>query len=241
MLQSEERGEAHSAEAHMPANASTSAQGDLPLVSVPLAAAQQSFISQSRRLPALRVVGQLSQSYIVTEGKEGMYLIDQHAAHERILLERMVAALKARAPLSQMLLTPMQLQLAPQELEALEEYRPQLEQIGFSLDILEDNLLHIKAVPQVLTKQMNARSLHELLVDLTVPGQTGHSETWEEHALANVACKAAIKANYFLTVSEMREMIEQLEQTNAPFSCCHGRPTMIHFSLSALEHEFERR
>ncbi|MFL5701427.1 MAG: DNA mismatch repair endonuclease MutL [Ktedonobacteraceae bacterium] len=241
-LQPEERGEVHSAEAHMPANASTSAQGDLPLVSVPSAAAQQqSFMAQSRRLPALRVVGQLSQSYIVTEGKEGMYLIDQHAAHERILLERMVAALKARAPLSQMLLTPMQLQLAPQELEALEEYRPQLEHIGFSLDILEDNLLHITAVPQVLVKQMNARSLHELLVDLTVPGQTGHSETWEEHALANVACKAAIKANYFLTVSEMREMIEQLEQTNAPFSCCHGRPTMIHFSLSALEHEFERR
>jgi DNA mismatch repair protein MutL len=209
---------------------------------VPSAAAQQqSFMSQSRRLPTLRVVGQLSQSYIVTEGKEGMYLIDQHAAHERILLERMVAALKARAPLSQMLLTPMQLQLAPQELEALEERRPQLEQIGFSLDILEDNLLHIKAVPQVLIKQMNARSLHELLVDLTVPEQRGHSETWEEHALANVACKAAIKANYFLTVSEMREMIEQLEQTNAPFSCCHGRPTMIHFSLSALEHEFERR
>jgi DNA mismatch repair protein MutL len=241
-LQPEERGEVHSAEAHMPANASTSAQGDLPLVNVPSAAAQQqSFMSQSHRLPALRVVGQLSQSYIVTEGKEGMYLIDQHAAHERILLERMVAALKARAPLSQMLLTPMQLQLAPQELEALEERRPQLEQIGFSLDILEDNLLHIKAVPQVLIKQMNARSLHELLVDLTVPEQQGHSETWEEHALANVACKAAIKANYFLTVSEMREMIEQLEQTNAPFSCCHGRPTMIHFSLSALEHEFERR
>ncbi len=241
-LQPEEREEVNSAEAHMPANASTSTQGDLPLVSVPSAAAQQqSFMSQSRRLPTLRVVGQLSQSYIVTEGKEGMYLIDQHAAHERILLERMVAALKARAPLSQMLLTPMQLQLAPQELEALEERRPQLEQIGFSLDILEDNLLHIKAVPQVLIKQMNARSLHELLVDLTVPEQRGHSETWEEHALANVACKAAIKANYFLTVSEMREMIEQLEQTNAPFSCCHGRPTMIHFSLSALEHEFERR
>jgi len=193
------------------------------------------------RLPALRVVGQLSQSYIVTEGPDGMYLIDQHAAHERILLERMVAALQERAPLSQLLLTPIKLELAPAELEAIEDHLQQLEQIGFTLEILEDNTIQVRAVPNVLVKQMNARSLHDLLTELTATEQLGHSETWEEHALANVACKAAIKANYFLTVSEMREMIEQLERTNAPYSCCHGRPTMIHFSLSALEREFGRR
>ena len=196
---------------------------------------------QTRHLPSLRVIGQLSQSYIVTEGPEGMYLIDQHAAHERILLERMVAALKARTPISQMLLTPMQLELAPKELEAIEDHLQQLEQIGFILEILDNNSLLIRAVPNVLVKQMNARSLRDLLADLTAPENPGHTETWEEHALANVACKAAIKANYFLTVSEMREMIEQLERTNAPYSCCHGRPTMVHFSLSALEHEFGRR
>ena len=196
---------------------------------------------QTRRLPSLRVIGQLSQSYIITEGPEGMYLIDQHAAHERILLERMVAALKARTPISQMLLTPMQLELAPEELEAVEDHLQQLEQIGFILEILDNNTLLIRAVPNVLVKQMNARSLRDLLADLTAPENPGHTETWEEHALANVACKAAIKANYFLTVSEMREMIEQLERTNAPYSCCHGRPTMVHFSLSALEHEFGRR
>jgi DNA mismatch repair protein MutL len=193
------------------------------------------------RLPSLRVIGQLSQSYIVAEGPAGMYMVDQHAAHERILLERMVAALKARAPISQILLTPIQFELAPRELEAIEEHSQQLEHIGFSLEILDNNLLSVKAVPSVLVKQMNARSLHDLLADLTASEYVGHSETWEEHALANVACKAAIKANYFLTVSEMREMIEQLGQTNAPFSCCHGRPTIVHFSLSALEHEFGRR
>ena len=192
-------------------------------------------------LPRLRVVGQLSQSYIVTEGPDGMYLIDQHAAHERILLEKMVAALQARAPLSQLLLTPIKLTLAPAELEAIEDHLQQLEQIGFTLEILEDNSLQVRAVPNVLVKEMNARSLHDLLIELTATEEPGHSETWEEHALANVACKAAIKANYFLTVSEMREMIEQLERTNAPYSCCHGRPTMVHFSLNALEREFGRR
>ncbi len=201
----------------------------------------QTYEQQARRLPRLRVVGQLSQSYIVTEGEDGMYLVDQHAAHERILLERMVAAMKARTPIAQLLLTPMDLPLAPSELEAVEEHQQQLTQIGFSLEMTQSNTLSVLAVPTILVKQMNVRSLHELLIELTSQDTLGHTETWEERALANVACKAAIKAKYFLTVSEMREMIEQLEQTQAPYSCCHGRPTMVHFGLSALAHEFERR
>jgi DNA mismatch repair protein MutL len=194
-----------------------------------------------RHFPRLRVVGQLSQSYIVTEGEDGMYLIDQHAAHERILLERMVADLKARAPLSQLLLTPMMLELAPNEVEAIEEQQAQLESIGFQVASSDDGRIIVSAVPNVLAKRMNTQSLHELLLELTAAESLGHTETWEERALANVACKAAIKANYFLTVSEMREMIEQLAQTQAPYSCCHGRPTTVHFSLSALEREFGRR
>ena len=127
------------------------------------------------RLPRLRVVGQLSQSYIVTEGPDGLYLIDQHAAHERILLEKMVAALQARAPLSQLLLTPIKLALAPTELEAIEDRLQQLEQIGFTLELLEDNSFQVRAVPNVLVKEMNARSLHELLIELTAIEQPGHS------------------------------------------------------------------
>ena len=192
------------------------------------------------RLPALRVIGQFAQSYIVTEGQDGLYLIDQHAAHERILLERMVASLQARASLSQLLLTPLSLKLSPAELGAIEDHQEQLERIGFELAI-QEGAVEVRAVPQVLIKQMNARSLQELLAELTAPGHLGHAETWEEHALANVACKAAIKANYFLTVSEMREMLTQLSQTKAPYSCCHGRPTTVHFTQGALEREFGRR
>ncbi|GHO86783.1 DNA mismatch repair endonuclease MutL [Dictyobacter formicarum] len=195
----------------------------------------------TRHFPKVRVVGQVAQSYIVTEGEGGMYLIDQHAAHERILLERMVTSLKARTPISQLLLTPIQLGLSPNELEAIEDHQAQLEQIGFKLASASDGTLEVRAVPGVLVKQMNARSLHELLIELSSAESLGDTETWEERALANVACKAAIKANYFLTVSEMREMLEQLEQTKAPFSCCHGRPTMVHFGLNALARAFERR
>jgi DNA mismatch repair protein MutL len=226
-------------------DASSNDVGDTPMDARPLSSSPgESGIanpSKVSRLPVLRVIGQLSQSYIVTEGPEGMYLVDQHAAHERILLERMVAALQARATLSQLLLTPIQLELAPSEVETIEEHLEQLRRIGFALHMLDNGLLEVSAVPDVLIKQMNARSLRELLAELTAPENLGHNETWEEHALANVACKAAIKANYFLTVSEMREMIEQLGHTNAPYSCCHGRPTMVQFSQSALEREFGRR
>jgi DNA mismatch repair protein MutL len=194
-----------------------------------------------QRLPRLRVIGQLAQSFIVTEGEDGMYLIDQHAAHERILMERMVADLKARAPVSQLLLTPITLELAPRELEAIEDHQSQLEAIGFALESTGDGALLVRAVPGVLVKRVSAQSLHELLIELTASENLGHTETWEERALANVACKAAIKAHYFLTMSEMQEMLVQLGQTQAPYSCCHGRPTMMHFSLPALEHEFERR
>lgn len=192
------------------------------------------------RLPPLRVIGQLAQSYIVTEGSDGLYLVDQHAAHERILLERMVAALQARQPLSQLLLTPLVLKLAPGELSALEEHLWQLERIGFELEV-QVKAVTVRAVPQALIKRMDTCSLQELLADLTAPEEMGHAETWEERALANVACKAAIKASYFLTVSDMREMLAQLAETRAPYSCCHGRPTIVRFGLNTLERAFGRR
>jgi DNA mismatch repair protein MutL len=191
-------------------------------------------------LPALRVIGQLAQSYIVTEGPDGLYLIDQHAAHERILLERMVAALQERAPLSQLVLTPIVLHLTPGEVSAIEEHRERLVRIGFALDV-EVGTVTLRAVPQALIKRLSALSLQELLADLTALEDVGHTETWEERALANVACKAAIKAGSFLAIVEMREMLSQLAQTRAPYSCCHGRPTTVHFSLHALEREFGRR
>jgi DNA mismatch repair protein MutL len=196
---------------------------------------------EQARFPELRVIGQLLQSYIVAEGRDGLYLIDQHAAHERIILERMLTARQEQTSLAQMLLTPLRLELAPAELEAIEGRLDELRALGFELEMLDHGQLLARAVPSVLARQLSARSLQELLRELTAPEHDGYSQTWEEHALANIACKAAIKANYFLTSSEMRELIDQLARTRAPFSCCHGRPTTIRFSAAALEREFGRR
>jgi DNA mismatch repair protein MutL len=191
------------------------------------------------------VLGQLAQSFVLTEGPDGLYIIDQHAAHERILLEEMVAEMKTRAATSQLLLSPLPLECAPREREAIEDRLDLLRAIGFDLEPFGPATLLVRAVPGPLAKQdhSSADDLRELLLEVAGYQESGggHSETWEEHALANVACKAAIKAGHALSSEEMRALIGQLEQVDARYSCCHGRPTMVHLSLSALERQFDRR
>jgi DNA mismatch repair protein MutL len=196
-----------------------------------------------RKLPALRVLGQVSQSYIITEGPDGVYMVDQHAAHERIILEEMVAEWRARGVSSQLLLEPQAVELAATEREAVEDHLEQLRGIGFEIDPFGGDAMLVRAVPATLSAQAHPQSLRELLLELVGADSeaASHGETWEEHALANVACKAAIKAGQPLSPEEQREMIRQLEQVDAHQSCCHGRPTMVHLSLAALEREFDRR
>jgi DNA mismatch repair protein MutL len=211
---------------------------------VPTPGAHEQF-QTTGRLPPLRVLGQLAQSYIVTEGPDGLYLIDQHAAHERILLEGMVAEMKTRAATAQLLLGPLTLECSPREREAIEDRLKALQAVGFDLEPFGPATLLVRSVPGPLAKQAraNANELRDLLLELAgyreISG--GHGETWEEHALANVACKAAIKAGDSLAPEEIRALIDQLEQVDARYSCCHGRPTMVHLSLAALDRQFDRR
>jgi DNA mismatch repair protein MutL len=195
------------------------------------------------KLPVLRVLGQVSQAYIITEGPNGVYMVDQHAAHERILLERMVNDWRGRAVSSQLLLEPLPLELAPSEREVIEAHLEQLRGIGFTIEPFGHAALLLRAVPGVLAAQARQRPLQELLLELAGGDDAAarHGETWEEHALANVACKAAIKAGQTLSAEEQRALIRQLEGAEGRQSCCHGRPTMVHLSLDALERQFDRR
>ena len=195
------------------------------------------------RMPALRVLGQVSQAYIIAEGPDGVYMVDQHAAHERIVLEKMIAEWRAQAVAAQLLLEPTALELAPAEREQVEEHLDALRRIGFELEPFGDEAMLARAVPATLAGKLRGQSLRELIVALAGADAdaASHGETWEEHALANVACKAAIKAGQSLTPDEQRELIRQLEGASAYQSCCHGRPTLVKLSLSALEREFDRR
>jgi DNA mismatch repair protein MutL len=196
-----------------------------------------------KRLPALRVLGQVSQAYIIAEGPDGVYMVDQHAAHERIVLERMIEEWRARAVTTQLLLEPEALELAPGEREQVEEHLEALRGIGFEIEPFGMEAMLARAVPAALAGKLRGQPLRDLVVALAGAGAeaASHGETWEEHALANVACKAAIKAGQTLTPEEQRELIRQLEGASAFQSCCHGRPTLVKLSLSALEREFDRR
>jgi DNA mismatch repair protein MutL len=198
------------------------------------------------KLPVLRVLGQISESYIITEGPDGgMYLVDQHAAHERILLERMIAGWRAAKVSSQFLLQPVPVELSAGEYEMVLDHIELLWAIGFQVEEFGDTTVLVRALPAALAAAISSHSqpIRELLIELVGADQTAasHGETWEEHALANVACKAAIKAGQSLSPPEQRELIRQLEEADARQSCCHGRPTMIHISLATLERQFDRR
>jgi DNA mismatch repair protein MutL len=196
-----------------------------------------------KRLPVLRVLGQVSSAYIMAEGPDGVYMVDQHAAHERIVLERMIGEWRARAVTTQLLLEPEALDLAPMERERVEDHLDALRSIGFEIEPFGDGAILARAVPVTLAGKLRGQSLRDLVVALAGADAeaASHGETWEEHALANVACKAAIKAGQSLSPEEQRELIRQLEGASAFQSCCHGRPTLVKMSLSALEREFDRR
>lgn len=193
------------------------------------------------RLPALRVLGQVSSSYIITEGPDGVYLIDQHAAHERILLEKMVADWRRQGLPSQILLEPVVVELPPETFAAVEERLEDLTRLAFAIEVFGPAALLVRAVPAPLTGHATAEDLRDLLPDLVGAEGAGHGETWEEHVLANVACKAAIRAGQSLGPDEQRALVRQLETVDVRHSCCHGRPTTVRLSYDALEREFARR
>jgi DNA mismatch repair protein MutL len=200
------------------------------------------------RLPLLRVVGQVGQTYIVAEGPQGMYLIDQHAAHERVLYEEMMAAQQDLDVASQALLEPVALDLDPLMADILATYLDVLNRIGFRLEPFGGDSFLLRAVPPILAETDTRAALVDIL-DLVRQGNgpsagQGNSplaSQGEKRLIAAVCKRAAVKAGQTLSREEMQQLVRQLEQCESPRTCPHGRPTVAHFSVEQLEREFGRR
>jgi len=190
------------------------------------------------KLPMLRVLGQLGQTYVIAEGPGGMYLIDQHTAHERVLYERFTAERARMAVASQQLLTPLPLELTPRQHATMAAHLEALTELGFEVEPFGGETYLLRAVPVALEKGDIGQAVAEILDDLA---EEGTGETREEKALISVVCHSAVRAGQTLTMEEMRDLVRQLEETSLPHTCPHGRPTMIHLSAEQLAREFRRR
>jgi len=195
---------------------------------------------EHQKLPPLRVLGQLAQMYIIAEGPEGMYLIDQHAAHERVVYERLLAQQAAAQVAVQALLEPLTVELTLTQAEELAIWLDPLHRAGFEVEPFGGTTVLVRALPAALGR-VDARQVLVGVLDELASGKEPLADDVDAR-LAAAACKrGAVKAGQTLSPEEMRALIAQLEGTTSPRTCPHGRPTMILFSQAWVEREFGRR
>jgi len=187
-------------------------------------------------LPVLRIIGQVLATYIVAEGPDGLYLIDQHAAHERILKEKLAAQLQVHGIKVQGLLEPVAFEVTPAEAAALEARYRELADFGFNIEPFGDGAFLVRTVPSLL-----GGNWQSALRELIAIQQSSTGTDWTEPVLNLMACHAAVRAGKVLSPDEMRELVRELEKTELPNTCPHGRPTTISISAARLEREFGRR
>jgi len=189
-------------------------------------------------VPVMRVLGQVGATYIVAEGPGGMFMIDQHAAHERVMYEKILGQMKTQAIERQPLLDPLVVELSPEELTAFDRSADELGEIGFEIDRFGEQAIAIRAVPAMVRGVDITDRIHLILQELA---EGGAGDSWLDSVAISAACHTSIRAGQALSLPEMRELVAQLERTSQPRACGHGRPTMLHMSQTELERQFSRR
>ncbi|MGC4107091.1 MAG: DNA mismatch repair endonuclease MutL [Thermomicrobiales bacterium] len=189
-------------------------------------------------VPMMRVLGQVGGTYIIAEGPDGMFMIDQHAAHERIMYEKIQDQMAAKSVDRQPMLDPLVVELAPHELTAFERSSEELNAIGFEVERFGEQSVVIRAIPALVQRVDIAERIHDILGELA---EGGAGTSWLESVAISAACHTSIRAGQALSLPEMRELVSQLERTRQPRACGHGRPTMLHMSQMELERQFSRR
>ncbi|MSQ32271.1 MAG: DNA mismatch repair endonuclease MutL [Dehalococcoidia bacterium] len=215
---------------------STDPQQSMPIGAVPVIAAQTTMLTA---LPSLRVLGQLGGTYVVAEGQDGMYLIDQHAAHERINFDHAMKEHRDKRVRVQGLLEPVVVQITPHQQSAYISSKAALAEYGFLLEPFGTQTYLVRSVPAMLAQSDPTKSLTDALDFLG--GEESRQYDWEQRIALSLVCHNAIRAGKSMTMREMEELVRQLEETDLPHACPHGRPTMLHVSQAHLEREFGRR
>jgi DNA mismatch repair protein MutL len=207
------------------------------------AAPVATFSPEGKEAPAseFRVLGVLGKLYVLMENKEGLVLVDQHAAHERILFERLRRETETAGVPCQRLLIPIVLRLPPKDYDWLLLNAPSLQKMGFSVEAFGELTLKIDGIPQFLRMEDPANTIRQLVDELrSLTSNTSRLRLGED-VIAKTVCRYAVKANDYLHSAEIGQLVKDLLACELPYCCPHGRPTMIQIGYSELEKKFGRK
>lgn len=186
-----------------------------------------------------KIIGQLFSTYWILEQNNSMYIIDQHAAHERALYEELVEKAMNRSVESQLLLQPIAINVSEREKQVIEENRELLESFGFQVDKLNERAYALRGVPYIFNAPESSGFFVEI-VDKLSQGSIKNVYEAKLDAIATMSCKAAVKGNDRLSFAEAKALIDSILKLENPFNCPHGRPTVIEMSKYELEKKFKR-
>lgn len=196
-------------------------------------------IYREAKFPKLKIIGQFNKTYVLAEYDSTLYLIDQHAAHEKILFEKYSSDIAKKKVEIQPLMIPLVVTLPTEDYLYYDENKEIFEKAGFKISDFGDNSIRIEEVPYFLDKLNPTELITSMINNLKKMG-TGETVEVKYNKIASMSCRAAVKANDVLSILEMENLIEDLRYINDPFHCPHGRPTIIKFTSYELDKKFKR-
>ncbi|MBW1616196.1 MAG: DNA mismatch repair endonuclease MutL [Deltaproteobacteria bacterium] len=202
--------------------------------------AQKNIIPNAEKHPDIKIIGQFLKTYIICEKVDEIILIDQHAAHERILFEKLKNKEKTSATASQRLLIPEILETGLAEAETIKSLMPDMLKIGLEIEPFGKNTFAVKAIPAFLSEKQTAPIILDIAEQLIEKGSGKQIENVLDSTLILIACHGAIKANKELSETEMKAIIFELFKCESPLKCPHGRPTLIKMTKKEVEKLFKR-
>ena len=192
---------------------------------------------QTVEMPDVKILGQVDSLYILAESKNGLMIIDQHAAHERVFFELIRGSKRDD---SQELIVPINLELDPRERVLIKDTIPYLEEFGFRISEFGPDSFAVTAVPIVMGKLEDPGMVHDIISDILCEGKVKEETGIFERVTKSIACRSAVKAGADCSSSQMESLVKQLFMTQNPYTCPHGRPTMVSFNRQELDKLFRR-
>jgi len=195
-------------------------------------------VPEGDNLPKMKVIGQILDTYILAQSSSDLLIIDQHAAHERINLDRLSKSkVKKKA---QVLITPVPLNLSKKESQLIEHYRPVIEELGFKIEPFGKDTYLVRAVPAIGGHLESESGLRDLIDELSELGKARSIQEKKDEIIHLAACHSSIRAGETLSQKRMAKLVEELHEVDNPFTCAHGRPIIIRMTQKELEKLFKR-